>query len=332
MALWDDMLDEFRVLGGTADNLCLKEGRFGRGLFPCDKSKPIEARVPDALLVDTRYISFEGDEFRLSPEAPVGPRERAFLEAYQRDFSWGVARFQTGELLRLLADAPPELRKLLDDPFGAGAWLRGPTTQAVRERYFGTRHIIYKGRDVLMPVVELANHGHLALCKRDDGISIAGTFEGEILTRYSSTDALDIFNNWGFASADEPLALSLRMTIESEAGDIVIERGAISYDPARRPFFPDVKIEGRRITLSYMMLGHRNFPRLAKGNFYRIMRDAGRGSIEETFDGIARANRAQFLNLMAVSEDAEPALGRLVRDMARHQLGAMSHAVGTREV
>lgn len=331
-SLWDDMLDEFRALGGTAENVCLKEGRFGRGLFPCDASERVNLRVPDSLLIETKFITFEGDDFRLLPEAPVGARERAFLEAYQRDFSWGAGRGPTQDFLNMIASAPAELRQLLSNPFGADPWLVKPSIEAVRERFFSTRYITYKGMGVIMPIVELANHGHTTNYKREDGIAITGTFDGEILARYSHSDALEIFSNWGFVSPDQPLALSLSFGIENDAGEIVVERGDLNLDPKRKPFFPDVKIEGKRITLSNMMLGHKNYPRLAKGNFYRIMRDAGRRNAEELFDKIARINREQFLKLMAASEDAAPPLGRMVRDMVRAQLGALSNAVGTRDV
>jgi hypothetical protein len=331
---WNDMLDEFRALGGTAENICLKEGRLGRGLFPCDPSKPIQVHAPESLLVDTQYIAFNDDDsFRWHDNAPIGPRERAFLEAYQRDFSWGVDRGNTEALLRILAEAPQELSSLLASPFKADLWLDGPTKAAVRERYFGTRYITYKGRGVLMPVVELVNHSHTPVSfDREDGIGVSGIFDGEILVRYSFADALDIFSNWGFASEGQPFALSLELSLETEAGEIVIERNDIDTDPKRRPFYPDVKVEGSRVRLSYMMLGHKDYPKLAKANFYRIMRNAGRSDAQETFDKISQINRSAFLKLMAVSEQAAPQAGKLIRDVARIQLEAMAYAVGTREL
>ena len=51
-ALWDEMLDEFRSLGGIADNIRLGEGRFGRGLFPVDTSRPYRIHIPPSLLVN----------------------------------------------------------------------------------------------------------------------------------------------------------------------------------------------------------------------------------------------------------------------------------------
>jgi hypothetical protein len=120
--------------------------------------------------------------------------------------------------------------------------------------------------------------------------------------------------------------------LEGNLGALRIGRGDVSVESRRRPFFPDVSKEGDQIALSYLMLGHRKYPRLARGNFYRIMRDAGRSDAEERFDRIQHANRTQFYKLDALSERAAPPLGRLLRKVARSQLEAMSHNVGTREV
>src|SRR5206468_4400620 len=98
------------------------------------------------------------------------------------------------------------------------------------------------------------------------------------------------------------------------------------------PFIPVVSVEGDKIRLSNLLLGHKNFPRLARGIFYKIMRQAGLPNPEETFDFILHINRTQFYNLMALSEQAAPPLGRLLRTVARYQLECMSYSFGTREV
>src|SRR5580692_10196088 len=86
---WEEMLAEFRALGGKADNICLRNGRFGRGLFAVDPSRPVTIRVPDNLLIGIDEVRFENGAFRLAPEADIGARQRAFLEAYEAGFSWG---------------------------------------------------------------------------------------------------------------------------------------------------------------------------------------------------------------------------------------------------
>ena len=330
--LWDEMLDEFRALGGTADNVRLGEGAFGRGLFAHDPSRPVKVHIPDSLLVDIGHVVFENNEFRIAPGAPLGAREKTFLENYQRDFSWGVGRRETEDLLQMMHEAPADLRELLRSPFNAGRWLSEPTPQTVQERYLDSRVIHYKAADVVMPIVELANHGHASRYEVGDGVGFGGMFPGEVLVQYQLCDALQIFGKWGFASGSEPFALSINLVLEGNLGSLRIARGDVNAEAGRRPFFPDVTVEGNQVSLSYLMLGHRNYPRLARGNFYRIMRDAGRSDAEERFDRIQHANRMQFYKLDAASERAAPPLGRLLRSVARSQLEAMSNNVGTREV
>jgi len=328
---WDEMLDEFRALGGTAENICLKQGRFGRGLFAQDPSKQIRVRVPESLLLELKHAELETGAFRVAAKAPMGARERRFLENYQRDFAWGVGRAGTEELLRMIQAAPAELRELLKTPFNADLWLVAPTGPAVLERYLGTRIINYKNTWRIMPVVELANHGHNTIYDTSDGVRLAGNFEDEILAEYRVGDPWMIFSHWGFAS-EEPAAMSLVMKLKDKVGEIVIERASMSPAPDRVPFFPEVSVAGNALKLSYLMLGHKKYPRLARAIFRRIMREACRPDADEVFEHIQHVNRIQFLKLSAASEDAPPVLGRLLRDVVRRQLEAMSCSVGVREL
>src|SRR6185312_3431165 len=107
------------------------------------------------------------------------------------------------------------------------------------------------------------------------GVMLSGIFPGEILSEYQIGDPLRMFSRWGFASP-EPLALCLAMRAENPSGPIVIGRGTVRHDP-NRPFYPEASVEDGVLKLSYLVLGHVNHPRLPKANFYRLMRDAGRG-------------------------------------------------------
>src|SRR5689334_376451 len=97
---WNDMLNEFRALGGVADNVRLGEGAFGRGLFPIDPEKPVKISIPEDLLVVLEDVYIENGTFRVNSRSAVSSRGRAFLEEYERAFAWGVAR---GEVVRLLS-------------------------------------------------------------------------------------------------------------------------------------------------------------------------------------------------------------------------------------
>ena len=64
------------------------------------------------------------------------------------------------------------------------------------------------------------------------------------------------------------------------------------------------------------MLGRKNYPRLARGIFDRIMSDAGRPDAAEMFDKVQHINRTQFYRLMVACENAAPPLARLLRNVA----------------
>jgi hypothetical protein len=324
------MLDEFRALGGTADNVCLMEGRFGRGLFPRVPSQPIKVSIPPSLLVSTEHVEFHNNVFRIGPAAPVGAREKAFLENYEQNFSWGVGRRHTEDLIGMMHEAPAELRELLEQTFQVGSWLAGPSPEAVQKMFLASRRIDYKDHSVIMPIVELANHGPVEGYDVDDCVGLSGQFDDEVLVRYVDTDPWQIFTGWGFASATETLALSL--TVKLPTLGIAIADGDLGLSKSKKLFFPDVTTEDGTLRLSYMMLGNRNFPRMSRGIFCRIMADAGRTDGNEAFDFIQHINRKQFYKLFEISEQAPTPLRRLLQTVGRYQLEAMSHSIGTRDV
>lgn len=260
----------------------------------------------------------------------MGTREKTFLENYEREFSWGIARGETLEMLEMMRDAPEELRELLHSPFNADVWLIAPTSEWIQRRYLGSRAITFRpGTDVVMPIVELANHGHASAYEiGQHGVGISGQTSGEILVQYQPDDPLGIFIGWGFVGENEPLALSLSMGVERPGLSVTIKREEVNLAPRPVPYFPEVTCEGDKISLSYLMLGHRKFPNLARAIFYRIMRGVGRQDAAEIFDLVQHINRQQWIRLMKASEGAAVPLGRLLRHLARCQLEAMSYAVG----
>jgi hypothetical protein len=327
--LWDDMLAEFRALGGIADNICLKEGPFGRGLFPRDPSKRIRVHVPESMLVQLKDFKLQDGKVRVDPAAGVDARVIQFVEEYQQNFAWGVARQTIENLFQMVHEAPAALRQLMDSPFNMDRWLTEPSDQAVFDAFFMSRGISYEKIHVMMPIIELANHGPNTRYQCGDGIEISGGFEGEVLVQYSTSDPLDLFAHWGFTSR-ESFALSLQLGLDTEAGPLVIGRADASS--RYRPFVPDVIIQEGKVTLSCMLLGHKNLPRMARGIFYKVMRNAGRPDPETVFDRIQHINRMQFLKLLEMSELAAPPLAQILRRVALFQLEAMSHHIGTRDV
>ena len=329
---WNEMLEEFRALGGTADNVCLRQGPLGRGLFPIDPGKPIAIRIPDNLLVGIDDYVLEDNSIRIYPLAKVGDRERAFLERYQRDFSWGGGgREESERLLVTMQELPEPLRKRLATMFKLEVAVTEPSDEAIQQHFLRARVIEYKKRIVVMPIVELANHGPAGNYDVADGVGLRGNFSSEVLVRYTSADSLAIFRTWGFASEEE-MALSLpihlpigpRMLRISDEFDITKE--------TQQLWIPKMSVEGNDIRLSYLMLGNRRYPRLAKGIFQKLMREASVEGAAEIFDRLFQMNQLGFLELLGALEDLDAAIVPILRKMARYQLQTMSFCVGTRQL
>jgi hypothetical protein len=328
MGGFEEMLDEFRALGGVAENIRQREGPLGRGLFAVDAEKPVAVRVPDALLLPIDQARFEGGRFRVAAEATLGARERAFLEAYENGFSWGGGGgAETRRLFEQANALREDLRARLTSEFHCGGWFDPPTDARVQEKFLAARCIDYRGRSVVMPIVELANHGEGPVIATQDGVGFRGVFAGEVLVRYAAFDAQGMFSTFGFA-ADQKQAFSIALGGRIGGRPLEIGRNLGAVATAQSFWVPRLAASGGTARLDFLTMGSRQHPKLCRATFHRLMRDAGFGGFEEGFDTLQHANRMHFLKLGAMLEDVEGPMARTLRRMARFQLEALSFCYG----
>jgi hypothetical protein len=267
---------------------------------------------------------FENGALRVRESAKIGAREKAFLERYEDRFSWGGGGRADIELVFEQAHAlPAELRERLRAEFRCGDWFGAFTPKAVEASFLASRCIGWRGRMVVMPIVELVNHGAGADYDVASGVAVAGTFAGEVLVRYSEIDPYGLFLNWGFAYP-QPRAVSIALG----GAKLRIVRDLSAFHASGRP--PRLTDVDGMPTLDFLILGDRLQPRRCKAVFYKLMREARLPGFEEVFDTIQHANRMHFLNLLAAVEGFEVAMAHTLRRMARHQLEAMSFSFGAR--
>jgi hypothetical protein len=330
---WNFMLDAFRSHGGVADNLVQKSGPLGRGLFPVDPGKPIHLLVPENLLVPVSDVEFVNGRLTVKDTARLGKGERIFFDNVQEAFSWGgEGRTYATAFIEALDALPIDVRTLLANEFGMEPLLqRGGTEERAQQWFLNSRKIDRNGTEVLMPVMDLINHGPLgASYNLAEGVSVSGQFSDEILVRYSDNDAFGMFGSFGFASP-ERLCFSLPMTDPGDRRRLLIRR-RINFNTKLGSFpVPDFKLEDGMLVLSSLMIGNAKFPRVSRGIFSRITRETGRQNADETFDVILHHNRSRFFKLLETLEPHEGGLIPMLRKMVRYQLEAMSFCIGTRE-
>jgi hypothetical protein len=332
---WDEILGLFRALGGVAENITLGLGPFGRGLFPQDPAEPFLLRLPDNLLFPVDDVEFADGAIRIRNDTGAGSAERDFFSRYQCSFSWGGAgKVESESLIAMFDSLPPELRTMLIADFGLNDAFEGSAAERAQRRFLASRSIKWNKAEVLMPLIELANYGASGRAYTADPqgrLQIQGHAQGEILVNYGPHhDPFDIFRTFGFVTA-RPRAFSRPMSVK--VGTAKLEIDCKTAGTIRAGFrVPEMKVDGGGISLSHLMIGNANSPRVPRGIFYALMRDAGASGAEQAFDLILHANKTKFLHLLEVLEPHHGEMVAMLKRTAYFQLEAMAHCVGTREL
>ena len=81
------LVENFVSLGGVAENICLRKGGLGRGVFPVDPSRRAKIVTPKKLLIDCNNICICNDEICVKDGCQLSPREKKFIEL-NYNFAW----------------------------------------------------------------------------------------------------------------------------------------------------------------------------------------------------------------------------------------------------
>ncbi|HEY2447162.1 MAG TPA: hypothetical protein VGI20_15620 [Rhizomicrobium sp.] len=193
--------------------------------------------------------------------------------------------------------------------------------------------IVCNNENIHAPILELAKRGHdgfSCTSVEQEGLQIDGQTGGEIFLDCGPLDSFDVFRNTGLA-VGRPFVHSLPVAVKIGALDLTILRRIGLHTERAGLLTPQLGVDGKSLSLSYLIIGHSNFPRLSRGIFCSLMRGAGAVRPDEAFDTILYINRTRFLGLLEALEAGHGELVRRLRSMALFQLEAMAHCVGTGE-
>ena len=324
---WDAMLAEFRALGGTAENIILRQGPRGRGVFPVDPAKPIRLHSPSNLLVCAEDTEIRDGRFVVKASATLGERERAFFDNYQQDFVWGAgvfddlwqAPFEWSQLPQEIQDTLPVSRSRFAEP----------SVELCRQQYLRTRSISYRNSSVVMPVMEFVNHGSgFSGYEFKDGIVIGGVFDGEVLVNYGVGDCWDLATSYGFCDARD-YAYGLKGAFKFEDCRIDISRTFKLVEPFNDYMLPIVRVEGDTVRFPFLTLGNSKFPHLPRLIFLRITKNTPIKRPDELFELVHHYNRLLLLRFLRRSEGPAIPLVATLRSAAYQQLETLSSYWGT---
>jgi hypothetical protein len=329
---WQELVAEFRSLGGNADNVALGEGPFGRGLFAIDPAKPVELRTPENLLVRSEDVEIRDGQLVAKASANLGERERAFFDRYQRRFSWGAGVFDhlwqaQQHWHELPVDIMATVRRM--GPVD-GYRFSAPSNEVCLRHYIKSRAVRFEDGSYIVPMIELANHsGEVEGYLCGSGVSIRGIFKREVLVRYNLWDSWQMTTLFGFA--DRPYqAHSLPLSINFEGNQITIGINLSDLEVKNGIIFPRLVLDDGAIRLSFLNLGIPAAPRLPQSVFYRLMSKTPIQKSDELFDRIQHGNRMQFITLLRKINNHKGEIISLLRESALNQLEALSACFGTR--
>jgi len=329
---WHKFLDEFRSFGGRAENVMQRKGAFGLGLFPIDSAKPIELRVPDQLLVPTSNVELQDSEIVIKDDDNYPDGYSDWFRRYQSSYSWGAeGRQNTLTIEEGLKALPEEALLLLKRSGLYNAEKRFPeedTEQELLLRFIQTRCINRKGNRVIMPMIELLNHSPSAdtYDMKGDGISVDGLYDGEILVKYSNSDPIRRFINYGF-NAPERLGFSLPLKLKHREQNVAIRggNGAAPNKPC------NVEIKNNTIIIEQPLLASVQSPKMPRTLFIQGLQNINGINANELFDQIHQRNSRIYIELIRILYKVEGDTADKLCCACLNQLTALSHRYGQRD-
>ena len=328
---WHAFLDDFRSFGGRAENVMQRKGAFGLGLFPIDPGKPVEVFIPDELLVPVENVELQDDLLVIKDESNFPDGYGDWFRRYQKNYSWGaegrqnILAFEQG-----LKDLPAAVHQLMK---GVGIYnpdIRFPGEDAeseVMQRFIQTRCINREEKRVIMPIIDLVNHSPAAkpYDMSGDGIAVKGSYDGEVLVRYSLSDPFRRLIGYGF-NAPEPFGFSFSFRIKHQSLFIVVQGGG-----GRNPLQPcGIEIKDDRVVIKQPLLAATNSPKMPRTLMIKACRNLEGVDASELFDQIHQRNTQALVQLLRELQNLEGDTAHLLRTGCLDQLAALSHHFGQR--
>ncbi len=334
---FEELLAEFRALGGVAENVRLGEGRYGRGVFAIDPAKPAKLHCPETLLVPVEELELRDEQLVVKPGGATGARERAFFEATQRHFGWGAGACD--ELRKAqtywsqLPDAVIHAIRNMGAPEDLDIRFLPPTLELCAQWYVRARQVTYRDRIFMMPLIDLINHSSGASpYDMEAGIGVQGRFDDEMVVRYNLADSWKRAIGHGFADRSL-LAHSVALALDIDGKHVAIGRTFRAFDIRDGVMFPRVSIDGNTIDIPYLSLGNVNAPDVPRAVFRSIVRPHfATARADDVFDNIAHFNRTKFLSLLRTLESAGGPVVALLKEAAINQLEVLSCCIGARSL
>lgn len=293
-----EILERFKALGGTADNVELRYGNFGKGLFPVDPELPVKIITPSKLLISPNWIKLNShDQIRFNRIYKIKLESDLvkFFEDYQQFFGWGNGGVNESHSQHIELKTLPERVKQLLLILG---WVEYDFDKKDSKDYLTDylirRQIRIDDTSKIMPIIELINHSKNGKSFiTDQGVKFEGLFSGEVLANYHKvSDAFHFFRNYGIAS-ESGTVLSCDVKIEiPNIGIISISRFDHAINQEDGPLVPKIIKNKSQIHIPFLVIADNKGSSSSRKIFIRQMQkfDISKIDSNKIFDGLIAHN------------------------------------------
>ena len=331
---YKEIFNEFRLLGGTIENIEIRKGEYGNGLFPIKNNEPVKIHIPENLLIPASNISIRNNHLIINDNSNIPPRIKEFFAQYQKQLSWG-----NGVFLNLLENEinwctlPEEIQNKIKQIFQIyedNKIFTFSSCDKILEQYILTRSISYSTNSnesniCIMPIIELINHSNNGVdYRRSEGILIDGTFNGEIFTNYNKLfDPIKFFLQYRF-NTNSNIAYSLPVRLVYGKKYIQILRNFQVSEKLNDLHLPKKTNNNDGIELSYLEIGNQKNPSECRKKFNYLMSDTDMDP-NELFDQLQCYNRNSYLELLILLKKYDSKINSLFEIAVIQQLQSMSY-------
>ena len=218
---FQNLLELFIELGGIAENICLRQGELGRGIFPENPLNRSRIITPRKLLVDCNDFYMSHDKIYIKQSNQLSPKEKSFVEM-NYNYAWsGSGKDCAAAFLQYISTIPESLKnKLLTYGFINKTLLNcGTEESGVFARFICERFVDYEGKRVLASIWDYVNHSSFAPPFKVSSSGIKTPLiepgPGEILHKYKENSSpMSMWKEYGF-SCDCVVAYSIPFSIHT---------------------------------------------------------------------------------------------------------------------
>jgi len=328
---FSEILEEFRILGGVADNIALRKGIYGNGIYPQNTKKAIQIVTPSHLLISANLLYLDrNNQIKVKEKTSIAPKIIDFFEKYQRFFGWGNGAETEFDLyhkeLRLL---PKKIRQYLILLGWSDADFDKKKPKDYLNQYFISRQIRVGNESKIMPILDLINHSPTGIVyTADNGVSVQGRFDAEVLTCYhGSFDAFHFYKNYRIA-APSSVVLSCDVKVKvPNIGLINISRFDSILEKISDVIIPKILKKDTEIRISFLRLTDKTTNATAKQVFAEQMQkfNIPLTIADQIFDGLIEHNRQTLTELLNECKTCNSKIARELEVIALNQLTLLSY-------